>query len=390
MDEKIRKIRNCLWLTALNRQIGLTSGTIGQLLRIWPDLDKLIEVSPKSLAENVAGPPDKIKRLLSSLKDKRWLELLADQAVGASRQGIRTALISDDDFPARLKQISGCPLVLYYRGERYAEIMSSGYFVTMIGTRTPTAYGRIVAEKITADLVRSQVVIVSGLARGVDATAHRAALKSGGMTIAVVGSGPDLPYPSENAELMDQIAAAGLIISEHPPGTPPRKQHFPARNRILSGLSDAVAVIEASRDSGTMITAGFAGDQGRDIFAVPGSILSPFSQGCNHLIREGAEVLESAADLLWRLPFGQVQTSLEQAIRRDSLPSKPDLGKINQQQSQIIRALSGHPLTLAEIAGQAAITLSETAIIMTGLEIENYIQCEKGRYSLTRKALSCI
>lgn len=253
MNEMNRKLRNCLWLTELNRVAGIAPATIRELLKVWPDLESLAGLTAKQLAEAVQGPPDKINRLRSRLRDKNWLERLEVQAADAAKQGIHAVFSGDSDFPSRLKEISSCPIALYYRGEHFAEIMNAGYFVTVIGTRAATAYGRMVTEKITTDLVRKNVVIISGLARGIDAAAHRAALKANGQTIAVVGNGPDISYPPEHQDLMQEIAAKGLIISEHPPGTPPRKENFPARNRILSGLADAVAVIEASVHSGTMI-----------------------------------------------------------------------------------------------------------------------------------------
>lgn len=390
MNEQIRKLRNCLWLTELNRVAGLAPGTIRELLKIWPDLDSIAGLSARQLSEAVQGPPDKINRLRSKLRDKNWLERLDNQAREAAAKGIFATFSGDEDFPSRLKEISSCPIALYYRGENFAEIMKAVFFVTVIGTRSPTAYGRMVTEQITTDLVRKNVVIVSGLARGIDAVAHRSALKANGQTIAVLGNGPDIPYPPEHKDLMQEIAASGLIISEHPPGTPPRKQHFPARNRILSGLADAVAVIEASVNSGTMITAGFAGDQGRDVFAVPGSILSPFSQGCNRLIRDGAEVLESADDILWRLPLGWLQTRLENSIRREYQEIEDQEAPDKDCRSLLLHTLTGNPLTLAEISRQTAMTLSEAAILMTSLEIEGLLKCERGRYSLTRRALSSI
>jgi len=256
--------------------------------------------------------------------------------------------------------------------------------VTVIGTRNPTPYGRAVTEMITADLADHQVMIISGMARGIDSIAHRTALKRHGLTIAVLGNGPDLPYPPENADLLQEISRKGLIISEHPPGTAPRKQHFPARNRILSGLSDAIAVIEASRDSGSLITANFAGDQGRDVYAVPGSILSPFSQGCNQLIREGAEILCSASDILQRLPVGVMQQEL--ACRISPYADHPDM----IMNPDLFHALVGGPLSLAELTGILERSVAETAALLTRQELDGYISCEKGRYSLTAQGKICI
>ncbi len=391
MNEIQTKIRNCLWLSNLNSQAGLPPNTVRKILSIWPNLDSLVEAPAKQLTEVVAGPPEKIKRMLAFLRDKQRLLLLDEQARTADEQGIRAIYFADPEYPSRLKQISRCPLVLFYRGERFTEIMAASFFVTVIGTRSPTQYGRIVTEQITEDLARQGVVIISGLARGIDALAHQAALNAGGQTIAVVGSGPDLCYPRENQDLMKKIAASGLIISEYPPGTFPLKQNFPARNRILSGMADAVAVIEASRRSGTMITAGFAGEQGRDVYAVPGSILSPYSQGCNQLIRDGAELLTAASDMLWRLPSGLIQTQLEQSIQREVAEIGIDLpGSAGRIYKRICKALRSHPMSMTDLSDYLNLTLPETAVLLTGLEIDGRLICERGRYSLTQAALSCI
>jgi DNA processing protein len=391
MNDQTRKLRNCLWLSELKRQTGLRSADINRIMKLAGNLDELVSAIPSSLTEAVGGPPEKISRLATFLKSHRELDQLDARAQAAADQGIEALLFIDDDFPSRLKEIGSCPQVLYYRSEKYAEVMKSSCFVTVIGTRTPTAYGRIVAKKIAGDLAGQRIVIVSGLARGIDTVTHQAALEAGGLTIAVIGNGPDLAYPAENSRLMEEIAKRGLVISEHPPGTAPRKEFFPARNRIMSGLADAIAVIEASADSGTMITAGFAGDQGRDVYAVPGNILSPFSQGCNQLIREGAEVLTGAEDILNRLPAGQFQTRMECSIKRNCESSEAETTAGSEAADQlIIHILTGHSMTMAEISELAGLSLQDTAVQLTGMEVSGLLHCERGRYSLTRASLCCI
>ena len=384
MSKELNTLRNCLWLSELNRQAGVTPSVLRRIVNQCPDLDSLMSAGPDRIAEAMTGPPDKIIRLRAFIKNKRMLPKLDEWAASSFERGVRAVFFADDDFPSRLREISGCPPVLFYRGQDFASIMKQSYFVTIVGTRTPTPYGKMVSRQIAGELAERGIIVISGLARGIDAEVHRAVLHENKPTIAVVGCGPDLPYPPENAGLMEQIAETGLIISEHPPGVPPRKQHFPARNRILSGLADAVAVIEASGDSGTMITAGFAGEQGRDVFAVPGNILSPFSQGCNKLIREGAEVLTSAADILWRLPVGFVQTRIAYAAKTAS-------GELDEADpaAQAIMALTGHAMTLTEMADSLDWPLSQTASILTDLEINGLVLCDRGRYSLTAAALCC-
>ncbi len=235
-------------------------------------------------------------------------------------QGIRSIDRLDRSFPENLLQISSCPPVLFYRGRHFHEIMNVKYKVCIVGSRMPTSYGRKAASEISADLVRQGIAVISGLALGIDGTAHQAALDAGGWTIAVVANGPDVTYPKQHTGLMRQIVDQGLVISEYPPGIEPRRQHFPARNRLLSGLADIVAVIEATRKSGTMITAGFAADQGREVFAVPGSIYSPLSQGCNQLIEEGAGILLSTQNILDRLAFENWQIACSNECRGQQPP----------------------------------------------------------------------
>lgn len=390
MKDQLDKMRGCLWLSELHRKGGVPPSVIRQILSETGSIKGLLNEKPDRFEAKISGVPEKIMQLRSFLRNKSIHNQIDMQAEAALKLNIRPVCLCDEDYPEKLRAISSSPVILYCRGDRYPEIMQSHYFVTVIGTRAPTPYGKLVTEQICSDLARQKVVVISGMARGIDSMAHRAVINHDGMTLAVVANGPDVAYPPENAGLMSEIAERGLIISEHPPGTRPLKQFFPARNRILSGLADAVAVIEASAQSGTMITAGFAGDQGKDVFAVPGSILSPFSSGCNQLIREGAEVLTDARDILWRLPVGQYQTRLEQSVRRPDEESQDKPDRNSNGSLVLLRSLSAHPMTLAEISCQLTWPLSETAVMLSGLEIEGFVQCERGRYSLTQMALCSI
>ena len=201
----------------------------------------------------------------------------------------------EDAYPRRLKEIDQPPPVLYLRGDL---LPADEWAVAIVGTRRITAYGRQVTEEVATTLARSGVTVVSGLARGVDSVAHKAALDAGGRTIAVLGSGVDVIYPSEHRSLAERMIASGAILSDYPVGTAPDGVNFPPRNRIISGLSLAVIVVEAGQKSGALITAEFAAEQGRDVFAVPGNINAPQSAGCNALIQQGARPLLQARDVL--------------------------------------------------------------------------------------------
>ena len=209
--------------------------------------------------------------------------------------GIKVVSVVDRDYPANLRQVSDAPPVLYFRGTL---LPADDLAIAVVGARHATVYGRQVTEKLVSSLVASGLVIVSGLARGIDSIAHRTAIDSGGRTIAVLGSGVDTIYPPENRVLAEKIVASGALVSEFPLGFPSVPSNFPARNRIISGLSLGVLITEAAVDSGSLITAGQAAEQGREVFAVPGPIVSKMSEGANNLIKEGVHPATETADIL--------------------------------------------------------------------------------------------
>ncbi|MEA4888242.1 MAG: DNA-processing protein DprA [Clostridiaceae bacterium] len=394
-ETEIKKLQQCLWLSYTLRQPGLDRKQIRAFLMEGKPLDSLLRFIPVSLGEweqiQAANGANPSEFQAGTVFPAAW-EPYRQMAETAWQNGIRACRLGDDDYPGRLSLADSCPLVLYYRGKAYQNLIRQLFCVTVIGTRNPTQYGKMVAERIVMDLVDAHTVIISGLARGIDALAHKTALSHQGMTLAAVAHGVDLVYPPEHRRLMEDIAETGAIVSEHPPGTGPRKPYFPARNRILSGLSDAVAIMEASRTSGTMITASFAGDQGRTVFAVPGSILSPQSQGCNQLIREGAEVLESADDILrLRSSVSLPRTTAlipKQKCRQAGRQTGVSL--LSDQEKSWLHLMSGTPLTLPEIAAAAGKTVSEAAAWLSIQEVDGLVFCERGRYALTESAFFCI
>jgi DNA processing protein len=208
--------------------------------------------------------------------------------------------LGSTDYPPLLAEISDPPKCIWTRGDRRA---LSGVAVAVIGARAASREGLAAAGEIAGDLARAGVVVVSGMARGVDSAAHNAAVDCGGLTIAVLGTGIDRVYPAENDALAERIAANGLLVTEFPPGAAPEEWHFPRRNRIISGLSKAVVVVEAREKSGSLITARLAADQGRDVMAVPGTIVGGRNRGANALLRDGAKLVESAVDILQELGF---------------------------------------------------------------------------------------
>ena len=211
---------------------------------------------------------------------------------------IKIVTFSNKDYPETLKNIEDAPIVLYIKGTIQKE---DRYAVAVVGSRKYSPYGKLAAEKLSSELSSMGFTIVSGMARGIDTLAHTAAINSGGRSIAVLGSGIDVPYPPENRGLMEKLSDSGYVISEFPPGTLPERENFPKRNRIISGLSLGVLVVEATADSGSLITASCALEQGKEVFAVPGNINSVNSNGTNELIKKGAKLVQSAEDVIEEL-----------------------------------------------------------------------------------------
>lgn len=243
-------------------------------------------ISERAARPDSGGNPEPVCGVLDEKKRQRWRHL--------EERGYWALTILDDAYPALLFEIASPPAVLFCAGERRALSLFS---IAVIGVRKASDYGLRVGRLLTEQLSREGVCIVSGLARGIDQAAHRACLAQGGCTVAVLGSGIDRIYPPEHRGLASEIAQSGALISEFPPGSPPLSHHFIQRNRLLSGLSRGILVVEAMRRSGTMITTRFAAEQGRDVFAVPGNIDQPRSEGTNALIQAGAKLVCAVSDM---------------------------------------------------------------------------------------------
>ena len=290
------------WI-AFNRVRGIGPARLRALLDGFGSIEAAWFASANALREIGLD-----RRSLANLLETRdALDLAAEQA-RVQDAGVQVLTWEDPRYPQRLLAIYDPPPVLYVRGELLPE---DDWAVGIVGTRRASAYGREAARMLAGDLARSGITIVSGLARGIDGQAHRAALEAGGRTIAVLGSGIDIIYPWENHGLAEEIMAHGALVSEYGLGVQPEASNFPPRNRIISGLSRGIIVVEAGQRSGALITARFAADQGRDVFAVPGSIFQRGSEGANRLIRDGAQPVLSATDVLEALDLMDVEQHVE-------------------------------------------------------------------------------
>ncbi len=301
------------------------------------------------------------------------------------RLGVKVLICEDPVYPSRLKEIYDYPPVLYVKGNLPAQDEPC---LAVVGTRRPTIYGRQVTEEIVTDLARSKITVVSGLARGIDSVAHRAALDAGGKTIGVFASGLDIIYPRENARLAQAITECGALISEHPLGVKPKPESFPLRNRIMSGLSLGVLVVEAGEKSGALITAHQAVEQNREVFAVPGSILSPASQGTNRLIQEGARLVRHYADILQELNL----TLVVQQGAPGASPPDPRLGEfspVSEVESVLLKQLSSEPNHIDEICRGSGLTMPEVSSTLAILELKGLArQVGNMNYVLARRTVA--
>lgn len=300
------------------------------------------------------------RSLENLLATRRTLDLEAawQQVI---RAGAQVYTWNDVEYPENLRQVPLAPPVIYVRGSLVEEDRLA---VALVGTRQASAYGREVARSLGQELAHNGITVISGLALGIDAIAHEAALEAGGRTIAVLGSGVDQVYPMQNRKVAQAMMAQGALVSEYPMGTPPEASNFPPRNRIISGLSLAVVVVEAGQRSGALITAKFAADQGRDVFAVPGSILQPSSAGCNALIQEGASPLLSVTDLLDQL---HLERAAVQKEARQTIPTDPT-------ERRLLEHLNSEPVHLDDIVRETAMPAAQVSGLLAMMELKGVVR----------------
>ena len=298
------------------------------------------------------------------------------------KKGIKFLTLADSNYPKNLKQIDDSPFLLYYKGEIKK---SDDLAIGVVGTRRPTIYGKEVTENLVADLTSCGLTIISGMARGVDSIAHRTAMQYGGRTIAVFACGVDVIYPPENRKLSEEIIKNGAIISEFPVGIKPSLGSFPYRNRIVSGLSLGVLVTEGAERSGSLITARKAGEQGREVFAVPGPITSRMSAATSKLLKDGAKLVRNVGDILEEIKIRPRDiTSAPNHLRGD--PKGLPGSEINREEQLLLEALKDSALHIDEIVRRTKMKTGQICSLMTMMEIKGLVKNLGGMtYSLKRK-----
>jgi DNA processing protein len=347
-------MKDIVYWHALNMVPGLGPRTFKLLIDHFKTAKQAWEAEPSSLYHFFQRKTNTVEQLIAWKKQFNLEESFND----LSKHNIGILTFKDDAYPSNLRNIHAFPPVLYFRG--FVETLKQNS-LAIVGSRKATAHGRQISEKIAFELANNGFVIVSGMARGIDSYAHWGALKAKGKTVAVLGCGLDVVYPLENKKLMNLINKNGVVISEFPPGTPPEAKNFPRRNRIISGLSKGVILVEAAEKSGSLITAELALQQGRDVFAIPGSIFNPYSKGTNFLIQQGAKLVQDTKDILEEYNI----------ITRGKTEAKISLDSV---QESIMKLFSTEPLSIDEIVNKTKLRPEQVLSQLSILEIKGIIK----------------
>lgn len=359
---------NTRYYLGFNLVSGIGPTRLARLIEHCGSVEAAWHAHPNDLA--AAGVDAKTSTTFLKIRHQINLETELERVVQA---GVRIVTCEDGDYPLLLSQIPAPPPLIYVRGTLSS---ADSWSIAVVGTRSPTTYGKEATRRIVADLAHNSITIVSGLAMGIDTVAHKMALEAGTRTLGVLACGVDMPYPERNRRLTEQITENGALISEYPLGTRPVASNFPPRNRIISGLSLGTLVVEAGQKSGASITVNFALDQGRDVFAVPGSIFSSKSEGTHRLIRNGAGLATCAQDILEALNLMTV--SVQQEIAH-IVPDDPT-------EATLLALLSGEPQHADVLSRTSCLPAAVVASTLALLELKGHVrQVGSMEYVLARE-----
>jgi len=348
------------YLVATSAIPGVGTATFNYLLKHFKTLKKFWEADREEI--NKSKLDSRTRQSVLEFRAKVDPKVYLETVYG---RGIKVYSVDDRDYPQNLRRISDAPPVLYVKGQILTQ---DDLAIGVVGARYATVYGRQVTEKLVADLVARGLTIVSGMARGIDSFAHKAALEAGGRTIAVLGSGVDLIYPPENKGLYEAIIKNGAVVSEFPLGFPSVPSNFPARNRIISGLSLGVLVTEAAIDSGSLITAGQAAEQGREVFAVPGPINSKMSAGVNKLLKEGGHPVTEVLDVLEVLRVETLKRQIKVKVESQSDSNK------SKSETAILKSLDGGTKHVDKIVSDTGLAIDKVTAALSMMELRGLIK----------------
>lgn len=366
------------WLV-LHHASGFGPATLQSLLEQQIDPLDLLGPQQKTLFAHIKLS-DKTRH---DLVDPDW-EAIDRDLQWASQNHCHIIPLTSSGYPAQLRQISDPPVLLYIQGD--PELLHYPQ-LAMVGSRNPSHGGRETAYEFARHLSQAGLIISSGMAGGIDTESHRGALAGSGLTVAVTGTGLDIVYPAKNRSLAQQIVADGTLVSEYPTGTRPLAHNFPRRNRIISGLSTGTLVVEAALQSGSLITAKQAMEQGREVFAIPGSIHNPLAKGCHHLIRQGAKLVETGNDVLQELApvIGQwqpvkSQPTVKNAQQDNNLTGEQSPG-VSAEQQQLLNCMAFEPLSIDTLVQRSQLTPEAISSMLVELELSGLVTSSGGLYS---------
>jgi DNA processing protein len=359
------------WLTLLQAAQQVTTRSWLEALKHCGSASALVAEAPRLLSERQFGA-DALSKLTSpdARTTERWRAWLA-------RPNRTLVTFGSRDYPARLAELPDAPLALWVEGRELALLAAPQ--LAIVGSRSPTTDGGQTAEQFARYLGQCGLTITSGLATGIDGASHRGAVATLGGTVAVLGSGLDVIFPRAHTQLAADIAARGLLVSEYAPGVEPQKLFFPQRNRIIAGLSLGTLVVEATRRSGSLITARLAMDYGREVFAIPGSIHSPLARGCHYLIRQGAKLVEEAADILIELK-PQLEADGIELQPVPSMPAAPESSPLVDDPSyqNLLNAIGFSPVPIGELSARTQLTTAVVSSMLLVLELEGLVEALPG------------
>jgi len=361
------------WI-ALNL-IGLARNTAAKLVRHF---DTAIEVLESPL-EEIAQVEGILHKTAEKIKNFKIEPALSDELKLVEKRGVKVITLEDAEYPELLKEIFDPPLVLYIRGDILPQ---DRYALAIVGTRNATRYGLRFAEDLGRQLGQIGLTVVSGMARGIDSSAHRGAIAASGRTIAVLGCGVDVVYPPENDELAEKIAASGAVISEFPLSTQPYPANFPIRNRIISGLSLGTIVVEAGERSGALITSDCALEHGREVFAVPGPTFSKYSQGTHKLIKQGAKLVDRIEDILEEIAphLDGFQPKLAADVAETGKAAQAEaVAELSNEERRVMDVLSYDMVHIDEIIMNVDLPTPKVLSILSTLEMKNLVLQEPGK-----------
>ncbi len=354
-------------LVVLNAIPGMGSVRIAALREYYGDARTALTRSFEDLTASAVVPPNIIENIVHFSKDK----FLIDEYNLLTSRNVSLVTIVDEDYPHLLASIPGAPVVLYILGNK---ALLHNAMVAMVGSRMCSYYGRAQAVRFAEMFAQAGVAVISGLARGIDTAAHQGTLKAGGTTLAVVGCGFDHIYPKENKALMEEIIAKGAVVSELPMRTPPVPANFPRRNRIITGLSLATVVVEAGEKSGALISAGYALEQGRDVYAVPANVDHVSAAGSNQLLKDGAIIALKPHDVLEGL-----KEQMGLVYQLDTVP-QPSTVIVENEQAKVLALLTTEPMHADELASRAGMSTGQIASIVLHLQLKELVKELPGKY----------